>query len=185
MPRLKTFYEYIRSQIYLSGNLKDALKNKDQNLRLSLRDIDVSSRGYKNKYISEQSYTQLDLMFLRQFFTPQEEHFSNEDFKPEDIQKQFLKNFKRMSFIPLQRLLCNVFPRDEEIFHCTDVYPGQKIQNSGDANTILHFLAMYTTLGFECIDHIGKIMKKDSIVIPFIPNTAMKTPLDITVQLGD
>jgi len=46
-------------------------------------------------------------------------------------------------------------------------------------------LAKYTTLGFECIDHIGKTMKKDSIVIPFLPNTAMKTPLDITVQLGD
>ena len=37
---------------------------------LELRDIDISSRNYKNKYLSEQSYTQLDMMFLKQFFTP-------------------------------------------------------------------------------------------------------------------
>ena len=122
LPRLKTFYEYIRSQLYLSGKLQEALKNKDQTLKIALRDVDVSSRSYKNKYISEQSYTQLDMMFLRQFFTPTEEQLNSEDFKPEDIQKQFLKNFKRMAFIPLQRLLCNVFPRDEEIFCCDEIY---------------------------------------------------------------
>jgi hypothetical protein len=89
---------------------------------LELRDIDVSSRGYKNKYISEQSYTQLDLMFLKQFFLPSEDMLKQEDFKYEDIQKVFLKNFKRMAPIPVQRLLYNIFPRDDQLFFSEKVY---------------------------------------------------------------
>ena len=101
LPRLQGFYEYIRSQLYLSQKLQEPLKNKDQILKIALRDVDVSTNSYKSKYISEQSYTQLDMMFLRQFFTPTEEQLNSEDFKQIDIQKQFLKNFKRIAFFPL------------------------------------------------------------------------------------
>ena len=63
----------MRSQMYLKGRLHQALqKTNPKPFTLELRDIDISSRGYKNKYLSEQSYTQLDMMFLKQFFTPQE-----------------------------------------------------------------------------------------------------------------
>jgi hypothetical protein len=90
-----------------------------------------------------------------------------------------------MSPLQLQRLLYNIFPRDDAVFYCEDSYAGQKVKTAGEANTLLHFLANYSTLGFECVDYITKMSKKDSIVVPFMPNTEMKTPLDITVQHGD
>jgi hypothetical protein len=90
-----------------------------------------------------------------------------------------------MSSLQLQRLLYNIFPRDDAVFYCEDSYAGQKVKTAGEANTLLHFLANYSTLGFECVDYITKMSKKDSIVVPFMPNTEMKTPLDITVLHGD
>jgi hypothetical protein len=61
-------------------------------------------------------------MFLKQFFLPSEDMLKQEDFKYEDIQKVFLKNFKRMAPIPVQRLLYNIFPRDDQLFFSEKVY---------------------------------------------------------------
>jgi hypothetical protein len=132
--------------------------------------------------MSEQSYTQLDLMFLRQYFTQTAQKIQD-DKKIEDVlQTEFLKTLKLMSQIHLQRMLLNVFPCDDQIFAHKDIY---EKGSAGHANTLLHFLAKFNTLGFESIDYIAKMTKKESAVVPFLPNTQMITPLDITVKMRD
>lgn len=74
----------------------------------------------------------------------------------------------------LKRMLHNVFPCDESVFGF----------NSGEGNTFLHYFAMHQ-LGFESIDFISSIIKKEALIVPFLMNTLKKTPLDITVDQLD
>lgn len=61
--RLQNFYEYVRRQIFIEGkgNANEA------SVQLRLQTVDVSAKDYKSKYVIEQSYTQMDSMFFRQF----------------------------------------------------------------------------------------------------------------------
>ena len=74
----------------------------------------------------------------------------------------------------LKRMLHNVFPCDESVFGV----------NSGEGNTFLHYFAMHQ-LGFESIDFISSIIKKEALIVPFLMNTLKQTPLDITVEQLD
>lgn len=67
-------------------------------------------------------------------------------------------------------MLYNIFPQDEYVFG----------EFSGEANTLLHFLSKFQ-LGFETIDYISTIVKKEGIVVPFLVNTVGETPLDLSV----
>lgn len=78
-----------------------------------------------------------------------------------------------MSGEHVQRLTHNIFPHDEELF-----------ASSNGGNTLLHFLAK-STLGFEVVDFIGKLAKKDGFVVPFLVNFERENPLDITVERRD
>jgi hypothetical protein len=60
----------------------------------------------------------------------------------------------------LKRMLHNVFPCDESVFGF----------NSGEGNTFLHYFAMHQ-LGFESIDFISSIIKKEALIVPFLMNT--------------
>lgn len=71
----------------------------------------------------------------------------------------------------LKRMLYNIFPRDDSIFGL----------NGGEANTFIHYFAIHQ-LGFESIDYISSVVKKEGLVVPFLINTIRETPLDITVE---
>lgn len=75
-----------------------------------------------------------------------------------------------MSQEHLKRMLYNIFPSDESVFG----------EHSGEANTLLHFLSKYQ-IGFETIDFISTIVKKEGIVVPFLMNTIGETPLDLSI----
>ena len=121
----------------------------------------MSAKDYKYKYVIEQSYTEMDSQFFKQFIT-----------KTGD-EKKVLSVFKKMSGEHVQRLTHNIFPHDEELF---------PVSNGG--NTLLHFLAKYN-LGFEVVDFIGKLAKKDGFVVPFLVNFERQSPMDITVNRRD
>lgn len=155
--RLQNYFEYVRRQIFING--KGAVDENGSPIQLNLHTLDISARDYKYKYVIEKSYTELDYKFFKQYIRA-----VGED--------KVLKTFKLMSGEYIQRMVHNIFPQDDEgIF-----------QSNG--NTILHYLAKFS-LGFEVVDFIGKLAKKDSFVIPFLVNSDRQTPLDITVNLRD
>lgn len=106
----------------------------------------------------------MDSMFVKQYLNIKDE---------KDKEKKMLRVFKKMSNDHLQRLVHNIFPKDEEVFG-----------SSSEGNTVMHLLAKFN-LGFECVDFIGKLSKKEGFVVPFLPNTSRETPLDLTVQRRD
>jgi len=71
---------------------------------------------------------------------------------------------KQLSSDHIQRLVHNIFP-------------------SGN-NTILHFIAE-SDIGFESIDYLSQLAKKEGFVVPFLLNSDLQTPLDITVNKKD
>ena len=160
--RLQNFYEYIRRQIFLEGKGNAGEKS----LKLRLQTVDVSAKDYKSKYVIEQSYTQMDAKFFRQFI-----NFNAGTDKEQE--KRVLRVFKKMSPDHIQRLVHNIFPIDDELFPA-----------SQGGNTLLHFLARYN-LGFEVVDFICKLAKKDGFVVPFLFNMERQTPLDLTVNRRD
>lgn len=106
----------------------------------------------------------MDLQFFKQFLSTKGD---------KEKEKKLLSIFKKMSGEHIQRLVHNVFPKDEDLF-----------KDSQGADTFLHFLATFNH-GFEVIDYIGKQAKSDSFVVPFLINLKRQTPLDITVQRRD
>ena len=74
----------------------------------------------------------------------------------------------------LKRMFYNIFPCDESVFG----------QGSGEANTLLHYFALHQ-LGFESVDYLASIVKKEGLIIPFVINTIRQTPLKITVDNND
>lgn len=74
----------------------------------------------------------------------------------------------------VQRMAHNIFPRDDAI-------PGFGLS---EGNTLLHFLAR-CPLGFEGVDFLGRLAKKEGFVVPFLGNSDKKTPLDLTVERRD
>jgi hypothetical protein len=162
--RLQNFYEYVRRQLFLEGKGSIEPGLTEQRVHdLKLSTVDVSARDYKNKYVIEQSYTEMDAQFFKQYIQT----------SSENDEKKVLSVFKRMSGEHVQRLVHNIFPRDEQLF-----------QGSNGGNTLLHFLAKYN-LGFEVVDFIGKLAKKDGFVVPFLVNFERKNPLDLTVERRD
>jgi hypothetical protein len=164
--RLQNFYDYIRQQLFLKGQLEKAM-NEKTNINLKLKRVDYSARTYANKYVTEMSYTKLDQKFLRQYLNVHR-------FSEEETELKIYRVVRRMSQEHLKRMLYNIFPNDESIF-------GEK---SGEANTLLHFLSKFQ-LGFETIDFIASIVKKEGIVVPFLVNTVCETPLDLSVANVD
>jgi hypothetical protein len=147
--------------MFLSGRLE----NEDEKKKtLKLKKVDYSARSYKHKYIGEQSYTKLDHQFLRQYLAP---HIHNED-----REMRTLRVLRRMALPHLKRMLFNIFPCDDFVFR------------AGEANTLLHYLAVHQ-LGYESLDFIAAMTKKDNIIVPFLKNTVDMTPLHITVEAGD
>jgi hypothetical protein len=69
-----------------------------------------------------------------------------------------------MSTEHIQRIIHNIFPEN--------------------SNTLLHVIAE-SDIGFECIDHLTQLAKKEGFVIPFLLNAEENTPLDITVNNRD
>ena len=130
---------------------------------MELRSMDASAKGYLYKYVIEQSYTELDAMFFRQYL---HKHLNGDE-------QKILKTLKKMSSDHLQRLVHNIFPQDDELF-----------PSRTEGNTLMHFLAG-CNLGFESVDFIGRLSKKDGFVVPFLPNSQRETPLDLTVARRD
>jgi len=162
--RLQNFYEYIRRQLFLEGKGSAEAGVAEQRLQgVKLSTVDVSAKDYKYKYVIEQSYTEMDAQFFKQFIN---------SVRGSD-EKKVLSVFKKMSGEHVQRLTHNIFPHDELLF-----------SGSNGGNTLLHFLAKYN-LGFEVVDFIGKLAKKDGFVVPFLVNFERQNPLDITVGRRD
>lgn len=87
--RLQNFYEYLRRQLFLEGKGSVEPGIQETHLRgLKLSTVDVSAKDYKYKYVIEQSYTQMDAKFFKQFL-----NFAKED----RDEKKVLKVFKKMS----------------------------------------------------------------------------------------
>jgi hypothetical protein len=151
----------VRRQVFLEGQGGDVTKP----VALKLRTTDVSAKDYLYKYVIEQSYTHLDAKFFQQYLSFEE---------GQDQEKKVIKVLKKMSTDHLQRLAHNIFPRNERILGF----------GSSEGNTLLHFLARFP-LGFECVDFLGRLAKKDGFVVPFLINSERQTPLDLTVKGSD
>ena len=113
----------MRRQIFLEGKGGASELNNGGSINLKLGTVDVSAKDYKYKYVIEHSYTKLDAMFFKQYI--------NIILDDKDKDKKLIKVFKKMSTDHIQRLVHNIFPREDEIFG-----------NSSNCNTLLHFLAM-------------------------------------------
>ena len=100
----------MRRQIFLSGRGGIDNNNATQSVDLTLRTIDVSAKDYLYKYVIEQSYTYMDAMFFRQYLNYKDE---------KEKEQKVLKVFKKMSTDHIQRLVHNIFPRDDELFSFT------------------------------------------------------------------
>ena len=51
-------------------------------------------------------------------------------------------------------------------------------------NTLLHYIAE-SEVGFESVDYLSQLAKKEGFVIPFLINEKLLTPLDLTVTKRD
>lgn len=75
-----------------------------------------------------------------------------------------LKTLKQLSSEHVQRLVHNIFPENN--------------------NTLLHIIAD-SDVGFESVDYLAQLAKKEGFVIPFLLNSDELTPLDIAVSRKD
>jgi len=132
--------------------MKQRLEEAKDHIDLKLVKVDYSTRMYKHKYVSEKPYLKLDQQFLRQFFAVHAQ--------AEEKELKTYRVVRRMAQNQLKRMLHNVFPCDESVFGI----------NSGEGNTFLHYFAMHQ-LGFESIDFISSIIKKEALIVPFLMNT--------------
>ena len=99
---------------------------------------------------------------IEQSYTLLDYQFYQQFIQPNE--RKLLKLLKQISSDNIQRLAHNIFP--------------------DGSTTLLHFIAG-SNLGFEAVDYIGKLSKKEGFVIPFLINADQMTPLDLTVQRKD